>query len=215
MAKVITTALIQEIRGRVRGDVFQMWRGIQYIRNGPKPRQPRSEKQSFSRRALSDFSSKWWDLPSFARASWDYYAEGWPSPVTGFNCYIGNNLALLAARHANLTGCSGPREVPAFPVGVSGQGISYNSSLQEISLSWSYPNSADVYVQAFFSPTYGFRDDLFPIDVFLATTLSNRLILYHRVDQYQSGTYLRYWLRVISTYGESSARSSILLYQKP
>jgi len=114
MARVVLSALITDIRGKLGGSVFGNWKGIPYLRQlASHVTNPESARQQLVRNFLVSNARKWKDLTPEQRAQWEEYAdslhipnnddenvgpEGIIPPVgriqSGFNAYIGTNLHL-------------------------------------------------------------------------------------------------------------------------
>jgi hypothetical protein len=94
MAKVIFTAAVADIRGKLAGSVFQRSFGGQQLRTKVSPGNPRTAAQSNLRVNMSSLSTSWGELTPAERTSWYNGAGGTPF---GFNMYVKRNQVLFLA----------------------------------------------------------------------------------------------------------------------
>lgn len=91
MAKVVFSALIEEIIGKLAGSVFQdSYQGFQ-IRTRVTPRNPRSYYQQLRRGEFGYITSLWRTLTSAERQTWLSLAG---SPGPAFNAFVHTNVNL-------------------------------------------------------------------------------------------------------------------------
>lgn len=210
MTRWVTSALVTAIKGRFHGDVFQMWKGLVVSRRGTFPRQPRTLRQTSTRTNVSYIAGCWSTLSDQQKYNWAYYADQLPTRHSGFNAYLSRNVIILEAEHPSLVGYQDPREVPEFPVAPVGFTVSFLAGPARTRLTWSTPNDSSLFVQAYFSPVTGYRDDTSPISWFIGSVCSTYGQLLHTVSDYQTNNIGRYWIRAVNTWGEVSVPTSLL-----
>jgi len=214
MAKIVLSALIDQISGRWNGDVFQTWKGIVYARRGTFPRQPRTIYQANIRKILSDLAKEYDTLSAARHDAWDYYASQLPDPMSGFNAWCKNNTILIHANHPSLSKIYDPPSVPSPPIAPGGFTLTYSPATDSWNASWTSPNNPDIYVQAFYSIQTGYNDSLFPMWRFAETRPSTDPPISISASQYQPGTRIRVRLRSLDTEGEVSAWTTTLIATK-
>lgn len=208
MAIITPSALIDEIKGRFNGDVFQMWKGILYRRKGTFPRQPKTTSQTLIRSLVSSLSGEFDGLSSARKTAWDYYAGQLPTSMSGFNTWIRNNGKLLYADYSTLIKIYDPPEVPSAPSAPTSFSLTYDATNDRWEASWSTPTAVNLYVQLFLSIVTGYRDTLFPMWSFSSTKPAHQSPIYHSAGDYISGTQVRGHLRVLDEDGQASSWTS-------
>lgn len=75
MARIKTSAIITDIRGKVQGTVFQQSQGGLIIRNNPAPINPNTPSQSLSRAISFNLQQSWKSLSDIQRTLWDNFVS--------------------------------------------------------------------------------------------------------------------------------------------
>lgn len=214
MARIILSALVDEIRGKFNGDTIQTWRGITYRKKGTNPRQANSAPQSDIRQYWSYLSGQYDGLSAPYKANWDYYASLVKETWTGFNAFMGLNAVILYANYSTLSRLYDAPASAVSPAAPSGFSLSYNSLSDVFLAEWTTPAEPAYFVQAFFSPVTGYRDTLFPAWSFNQTVPSFLGYAYINAAQFVTGTQLRAHIRTLNMNGEVSAFSTTLTATK-
>lgn len=209
MAILTPSALVDSITGRIGGDVLETWRGINYIRGGPFPRQARVKLQQSIRGLVNTYAGKWSGLTSGQRTGWDYYATGLPAEQSGFNAYCANNLKLLYANYSTLVQQSAAPAWPSAPNAPVNFALAYHAGTDVWNASWTTPSDPILYVQCFQSIQTGRNEGLFPTWTFVETVCSLFSPIAVDASPYPSGTVLRARIRTIDEQGEISSFSTI------
>ncbi|MCK4624305.1 MAG: hypothetical protein KAV00_03270 [Phycisphaerae bacterium] len=209
MAIISPSALVDSITGRIGGDVLETWRGINYIRSGPFPRQARVKLQQSVRGLVNTYAGKWSGLSSGQRTGWNYYATGLPAEQSGFNSYVANNIKLLYAAYSTLVEQSTAPAWPSAPNAPVGFALNFYSLADQFHASWTTPSSAVLYVQCFRSVQTGRNEGVFPTWTFVETVSSLFSPIAIDASPYPTGTVLRARIRVIDEQGEVSSFSAI------
>lgn len=160
MAKVTYSALISDIRGRLRQDVFTIFRGTHIIRTYcANPHNPRTARQQFVRGHWSNLSGCWWHLPEAYQFLWNKYGSRKQGTKSGLGAFMQANMRLLAADHPELVRVDHPPPTPSTPMALQNFNWSYaGASLARIT--WNNPLDSETFVQFFhrlnwdYSPSY-------------------------------------------------------------
>lgn len=75
MARIKTGAIITDIRGKIKGSVFQSGQGGLIMRNNPNPVNKRSNPQNAIRVVIGTLHNQWKGLGNGTRAQWDAFAQ--------------------------------------------------------------------------------------------------------------------------------------------
>ena len=118
MAKILLTAFLGDIRGKVAGTVFSKNRGGAYARTKVTPSNPQTSAQNLVRSRLTGFSQGWRGLTQSARDAWNAAVASFPRTnvfgnskiLSGHQLYIGLNSQLEAAGQSSIG-------TPPVPVG--------------------------------------------------------------------------------------------------
>lgn len=118
MAKILFTAFMADVRGKVAGTVFSKNRGGAYTRTKVTPSNPQTTAQNLVRSRLTGFSQGWRGLTQAARDSWNAAVASFPRTnvfgaskiLSGHQLYIGLNSQLAAAGQSSIG-------LPPVPVG--------------------------------------------------------------------------------------------------
>lgn len=118
MAKILFTAFLADMRGKVNGTVFSKNRGGAYARTKVTPSNPKSGAQNLVRSRLAGFSQGWRALGQPARDAWNNAVASFPRNnvfgqakiLSGHQLYVGLNSQLAAANQS-------PIGLPPLPTG--------------------------------------------------------------------------------------------------
>lgn len=140
MAKILFTAFMADMRGKVNGTVFSKNAVCAYARTKVSPANPQSPDQSIVRQRLASLSAQWRGLTQSQRNSWIEGSVNFPRTnqfgqtyyLTGQQLYIALNTNILTVQGAEIVNCPAPVEVPEFSLqsgaaDVSAQTISVTS----------------------------------------------------------------------------------------
>lgn len=94
MAKVIFTAAVASITGKLAGSVFQRSHGGPQLRTKVSPGNKQSQAQSAIRANMKHLTSSWGSLSAIQRRSW---FTGLPPASSGFSLYVQRNQNLFIA----------------------------------------------------------------------------------------------------------------------
>jgi len=155
MAKIQLGVLAQSIRGSVGTGIYQVWKGIQIVRNKPAViSQPNSPYQVLARTRMNAAFQGWQGLTGSQKSSWAEMAElvkAYPMPpggvnnlikplggaMSGMNCFISFYVAALSAGQAAITGAAPLGETrPDNPSGVA---VSYDNVTHTATVTWVDP----------------------------------------------------------------------------
>jgi len=75
MARVKPSGLINDIRGKVGGSVFQGYKGGIFVRSSTTPINKLSQTQLRTRRITSELQDSWRDLSATERQAWELYTQ--------------------------------------------------------------------------------------------------------------------------------------------
>jgi len=154
LAKIVTSSLINEIKGSLSGSTFRSNRaGVHFYRK-PHPRNPKSPKQISSRSNYSLLTNSWSSLTVVQKSLWDQYASLTPKPMTGFNAFISLNSRLINANYSSLLCVDNPPLFPDTPPPVSGFFIQKFDS-DTLTVLWDSPSSDSVKIRISFALCFG------------------------------------------------------------
>jgi hypothetical protein len=80
MARIIYSALVESIRGSIKGTTFQRNAYGFTVKGKPNMINPNTVRQNRRKRTFSNASQAWRDLTSGNRSAWDAYANAFPIP---------------------------------------------------------------------------------------------------------------------------------------
>lgn len=209
MAIIIPSSLVESITGRIGGSVLQVTRGVNWIRSGPDPRQPRVAQQQTIRGLINDYAGLWDGLSSGRKAAWNYYATGLPASTTGVNAYVAANARLVYASYITLIPILDPPYYPSTPTAPGGSALTYNAGADEWRAAWTSPTGYTLYVQCFYTIQVARAEGDHAAWTFVETSAGGNSPIAISGAPYASGTICRTRLRVINPNGEVSAWAAI------
>lgn len=121
MAKVLFSAFLADMRGKVNGTVFSKNRGGAYARTKVTPTNPQTLAQNLVRSVLTGLSQAWRALTAAQRSAWNAAVGGFPrtnvfgnpKTLSGHQLYVGLNAQLEAAGAATISTPPTPTGAPA------------------------------------------------------------------------------------------------------
>jgi hypothetical protein len=156
MAKIQLGVGFQSIRGKIGTGIYQVWKGIQIVRNKPAViSQPNSTDQSAAREKMAEAYDNWLGLTALQRNYWEEMATqlaGYPEPpggidnivpkfggkMSGFNAYCSLAIAAVIAGGAWPTDPPLAEQRPSAPLSVA---ASYASPT--LTITWIDPQVCD------------------------------------------------------------------------
>jgi hypothetical protein len=161
MAKIKFTAIVSEIRGKIRGDVIKGVKDGFVIQDIARIPMRKSEGQMVTRMSVSHFASLWSTLDPDIQTLWETYGASMTPPRAGQWVYIACNVALMTARHPALTPITLPPVdpgIPAVPAIVEVVGLtslfvpSTPPAVPDyLWLFWNLPADDEVYIKTWYS----------------------------------------------------------------
>lgn len=103
MAKVSYSALIQDLRNKVGGNVFTKVRSGPMVRIKVSPTQPRTAAQQLVRASFTSFSKAWDTITESQRAAWRSLAASLPRKDVFGNTYYMTGIQLFQQCNRNLS----------------------------------------------------------------------------------------------------------------
>lgn len=104
MAKILTTAIVADIRNKLNGSVFSKNRYGSYVRTKVTPVNPKTTDQQAVRNRLATNSSAWRGLTDAQRAGWIAAAASFPTTDIFGNPKVLSGNALYVKFNNNLAG---------------------------------------------------------------------------------------------------------------
>lgn len=125
MAKILTTAIVADIRNKLNGSVFSKNRYGSYVRTKVTPVNPQTTAQQNVRNILSTQSQAWRGLTESQRQSWIDAAINFPFTdifgnskiLSGSALYVKLNSNLVNAGVAAIDAAPSPVEIPQLVLG--------------------------------------------------------------------------------------------------
>lgn len=122
MAKILTTAIVADIRNKLNGSVFSKNRYGSYVRTKVTPVNPQTTAQQNQRNRLATNSQAWRGLTEAQRQGWINAAPSFPitdifgnqKVLSGNVLFVQLNNNLESAGAARLTAAPTPVEIPAL-----------------------------------------------------------------------------------------------------
>lgn len=102
MAKVLFTALMADMRGKMNGSVLARNKGGNYMRTKVTPLNPRSPGQVIARQRLGSLSSMWRGLTPEQRNGWTAATAAFPRKNVFGNTYLLTGAQLFTSMNTNL-----------------------------------------------------------------------------------------------------------------
>ena len=100
MAKITTSAFIDNISGKHNGSVFKRVKSGLVMQKKSSPRNKRSISQQDLRIKTSYLSRSWYNLSSYSKKLWNLYASNKGSKTSGFNEYLGLNNVISFSKYS-------------------------------------------------------------------------------------------------------------------
>jgi hypothetical protein len=120
MAKIITTAIVADIRNKLNGSVFSKNRYGSYVRTKVSPVNPQTTAQQAVRQRLGNNSSAWRGLTDAQRLSWINAAPNFPFTDIFGNSQTLSGQALYVKLNNNIIMAGGSAMTTApTPIGIS------------------------------------------------------------------------------------------------
>lgn len=107
MAKILTTAIVADIRNKLNGSVFSKNRYGSYVRTKVTPVNPQSVAQQTQRNLLATYSQAWRGLTEAQRQGWIDTAPNFPFTDIYGNTKILSGQALFVKLNINLASYGG------------------------------------------------------------------------------------------------------------
>lgn len=208
MARITPSALVASIKGKIRGDCFQVWKSTNIMRSNPSHPLSGSLRAVEYRSTVAEISPLHYGLTALQKIAWNSYALLLPSSMSGFNAFLARNTALVLATHADLTtyfNAPASYNPPSIP---SPLGLCYYPASNTYCLYWGTPNCVNMWVQGFYAPQTKFSNQAFPKYRFFQTVRSDALRMIFDASSYPSETMIRFTARAINVYGEISSHLS-------
>ena len=122
MAKIRTSALIADIKGKVGGNIFASNKGGNYVKSYKKPTNKNSSSQQKSRMFFGNISQYWRRITEEQRQSWRSGAPNFPyidklgqtKILSGYQLFIKLNKATFQAIDNILLKCPIPQSFPYY-----------------------------------------------------------------------------------------------------
>jgi hypothetical protein len=89
MARISFHPLINGLSKSLGRLTMSSWRGISYVTQKRKPKNPRTPRQQENRMRFAVLVHGWQSLPADARGAWNRAAEG--RPLSGYNLFLREN----------------------------------------------------------------------------------------------------------------------------
>jgi len=203
MAKVTYGAIVSDIRGNIRGNVYTIYRGTHIIRTHcATPYNPNTTRQQQIRTFYTTLLGCWWNLPIAHQELWEKYGQTKKDTRTGIGAFLQSNMRLLAADNNALTQVDHPPQTPSTPTAAAGFTWHFvGASIAQIQ--WSTPLSTTTYIQALhrlnwdYSPSYN-------VYWAITKTVASNPGLYNWLHTYPTNTKISLKLKTMDTYGRIS-----------
>lgn len=157
MAKILTTAIVADIRNKLNGSVFSKNRYGAYVRTKVTPVNPQSTSQMLARNKLTNWSQNWRALNESQRQGWIAAAPNFPTTDIYGNIKILSGQALYVKLNINLAnvGASDISDAPS-PIGLpTFDSLSLSAAETGPTLSMTFaptPVAADFAISVFATP---------------------------------------------------------------
>lgn len=122
MARILTTAIVADIRNKLNGSVFSKNRYGSYVRTKVTPVNPQTSFQQAARNRLASLSASWRTLEASQRQAWIDAAVNFPVTnifgnteiLSGQALYVSLNTNLILGGQAQITDPPAPGSIPVF-----------------------------------------------------------------------------------------------------
>jgi hypothetical protein len=214
MARVVFSALISDMRGRLNGNVFSFCRGVHYLKAyNPNPVQPDSELQQAYKAALSYYSGLWSGIEPTIKQMWVRYGSRIKSGGRGFNSFLNTNMKLFSTKHADLTFKEHPPLSVYTPRSINGFSVTSVDSVTN-RLSWSAPLTEIDYVQAYQSLDKNYIPGYNKYWSHIQTVRGDVGEIIHS-HNYPVGVHVYYKMRTIESFGRVSPKTHVITTTVP
>ena len=141
MAKILTTAIVADIRNKLNGSVFSKNRYGSYVRTKVTPVNPQSTAQMAVRSNLSALSASWRALTEAQRKGWIDSAVNFPTTdifgnskiLSGNALYVGLNTNLISVGASGIDDAPAPQGFPPLTIDI----VTATAGTQALSISFS------------------------------------------------------------------------------
>lgn len=206
MAKVLFSALVARMGGKVNGQTMSQWKGINVLKTTGNPRQPRSATQQRIRGIMNDLSGEYYALSSTLKDLWNRYASLLPNPMTGLNAYQYQNANLV--RYLGVSKkITNPPPTPSTPESLIGFSA-VNTDDTTATIAWTAPSTAGDYVIVDYAFMAGRDDGANPRWSFAGGASASALTVVH-THAFPIGTVLKYRARSMDSYGRLSPNAAV------
>jgi len=209
LGKIIPSALISSIKGKINDSTFQSWKGRITLRNTGSHSQRFSENSYLTKGYASFLSSCYYLLTSDQVYFWNYLGTLFPSLMSGFDAFMKVNLALSMAQNNDLQPYStapvsySPPDTPVY------FSCRYSQRNDELQLYWAIPSESNIYVTGCFAVQVGLSTKSSPSWKNVSTVKSIFNCLSIDVSDYPDNFVFYCRARSISTLGFTSQWSLI------
>lgn len=140
MAKILFTAIVADVRGKIAGTVFSKNRYGAYARTKVTPSNPKTLAQVQRRSLLAQFAQAWRGLTDIQRSSWNGAVDQYIGTNVFGNSKRMTGSALFSKLNLNIATASGAQiSVPPIPTGVApltSLSLVANATLNEFEVSF-------------------------------------------------------------------------------
>ena len=150
MAKITTSALIDNISGSMSGTTFKRNKGGLLMMNKMRPRNPRSSSQQLTRMNASYLSGKWNSLPNTSKDLWNQFASLSKPSWSGINAFVALNLNLITSNYGGFSIVTNPPPTPSTPRFVESLYVSKTSGSYN-TIYWNHPQTSSDYISIYYS----------------------------------------------------------------
>lgn len=208
MAKITPSALITAIRGKLRGDCFQVWKGEIILRRSPRPKPITKFSAQSYKGWVSTLSACHYKLTDDQKTGWNCYSELLPTAMSGYNAFMARNTAIVLSCHPSLCIYFNAPSCYSPPVSPSPVGLCYYACLNVYCLFWTTPNCTEIFVQGFMSVQTGYSNQHSPSWRLFKTVESTLLRMDFDAVGFPADLFLRFTARSINKRGEISILSA-------
>lgn len=191
MAKVIPSALVDELRGSLGGSTFRTNKAGIHVYPKQRPRRPNSPAQSKINSNFSSIVGSWSKLTETQKSLWNKFASLSGRNISGYNSFVSLNANILNSNYSSASFVDTPPIVPATPpsfYGLFAQEFGGTST----NVCWSSPDNSLVNAKCYITKVDGSKLSWRLFD----TVSSNDLYANHNYN-YPAGTVVQYRARSI------------------